>query len=397
MSVTSRARSGPAATVPPRRRPTSARLTGFWQFAPFTPGARIVILGVIGVMFAVEAYLRLVGDLPGGVRGFAMPVTATALVGLTLWHPPTGAIGFALLCIAGIAVDQPGRALSAVVLTSGLIVFACGLKMVAAYLAAALAWVAIVSAWPPGLGQWGTLFHLLALLLSVILGWGIRLVVLRNRELRREVAEGDERLQAELRAERSRIADELHDIIAHEISVVAMHAAVLRRTTDPEVRARSEEVIADAARQALADTRRVLQVIHRAPDAGLAEDTSIRSTLDALAAQLLAYGDDAEVRVDELPPLARSIETALIHAARESVTNVMKHTTGPGRTVRLALTAHHQTVTLTVSNVGQAAQTTTSSGYGLARLRERTELLGGTFTAGYESGSWVTRTTLPQH
>ena len=98
-----------------------------------------------------------------------------------------------------------------------------------------------------------------------------------------------------------------------------------------------------------------------------------------------------------MPALARSIETTLVHAARESVTNIIKHTVGPGRKVRISLAAERDTVTLCVQNVGQSRGPAISSGYGLARLRERAELLGGTFTGGFESGSWVVRMSLPQH
>ncbi|MBO3662965.1 sensor histidine kinase [Microbacterium stercoris] len=376
---------------------SSARPVGFWEFTPFSRDARVTILGITLVLFAIEAALRLADLLPNGARGFAMPLLATALVAVTLWHPPSGAIGLMLLGFGGVAIGQGGRFLSGMVLTAGLIVFACGLKMVAAFLAATLVWVAIVTAWPPGLGDWGTLGHLLALVLSVAVGAAIRGMVRRNRELSREIAAGDERLQAELRAERVRIADELHDIIAHDISVVTMHARVLERTQDPEVRQRSQQAIAHAAGQALADTRRVLQLIHREPDPVTTEPADLRATLERLAEQLRSAGDEVDLAVDAVPALARSIETTLVHAARESVTNVIKHTVGPGRQVRISLAADRDTVTLCVQNAGQAKAPVASSGYGLARLRERAELLGGTFTGGFESGSWVVRMSLPQH
>lgn len=381
---------------PPRRRPGSAQLVGFWQFAPFSSGARTLILAITIIFLCIETYWRLKGDLPNGFRGFAMPVLTFVLIVVLLWHPPSGAIGLAVSGFAGLAIGQGGRYLTAVVVVAGLVVFACGIKMAVAYCGAALAWVAIVTAWPPGLGEWGTIGHLLAFLMSVTLGWSIRRVVQRNRELHRELAAGDERLQAELRAERSRIADELHDIIAHDISVVAMHARVLERTQDPDIRARSQQAIAEAAGQALADTRRVLHLIHRTPENAAAEPADLRGTLEALAQQLRDLGHEVELTVDHGTPLARSIETALVHAAREATTNVLKHAPGAPR-IRISLTSHRDTITLEVANDAVASRDPGAPGYGLARLGERAELLGGRFAGGPEGGLWVARMTLPQH
>ena len=118
--------------------------------------------------------------------------------------------------------------------------------------------------------------------------------------------------------------------------------------------------------------------------------------------QVAAYSLDNpdEIAFGTAASIATSAEvqpSTLVRFAREAATNIVKHAGSP-RTVVFRLTFSRDTVTLRITNTPfrSALPALSSSGFGLARLRERAALLGGSFEAGIEGGLWAVRMTLPQ-
>lgn len=378
----------------------SARIlsfAGFWEYIPLARAARIVLLVVVLAASVLDAELRLTGELAGSWQDFAASVLVTACLLLMLWRPPAASLALIVAGFPAALLGQGGGYVTALTASVGLIVYACSTAFALLHGAAAVAWIIAIAAMPPGLHSGGVITLFVIALVSAAVGRCIRLVVLRNRTLLRELDSRDARLQAELRAERSRIADELHDVIAHDIAIVAMHARVLERSDDPEVRTVSQRAITEASGQALADTRRILHLIHGTTDVTPRDLTDVRASIAGLADELRALGDDVEVSLADGPPLARSIESALGAFAREAATNIVKHA-GTPRQVSFRLSFSRDAVTLRITNTPfrTGAPVLPSSGFGLARLRERAALLGGSFTAGVEDGVWAVRMTLPQ-
>ena len=389
-------------------RVVRSALVGFWQYAAIPLPLRILSLTLAVLLFIPEAIIRVSGQfampignslvMPSGVVGFAMPVLTLLIFAVLLWRPPLGTVLLLAVGVVGLAIGQGGRYLTSLACLTGFVLFACGLRMVGVFVAAGLCWIVIVTLVPPGLGDWGTVMHLLVALVSGAIGWSMRLLSQRHRMVHRELAVQEERLQAELRAERERIADELHDVIAHEISIIAMQARVLERTDDPDERARAQSAISRGAAQALADTRRVLHLIHRTPEAVDPAPPDLSGTIASLAEKLRLLGSTVEVTEMQLPPLARSIETTLVRMANESVTNIVKHSSAP-RAVIITLTAANGMITVVFASRGgpvPAKAKGASSGFGLARLQERAIRLGGTFSARQIGEYWTARMTLPQ-
>ncbi|MEV6300242.1 histidine kinase [Actinoplanes sp. NPDC051861] len=208
---------------------------------------------------------------------------------------------------------------------------------------------------------------------------------LRERATR---AEEEARLRADrLRSlERERIAREMHDALAHRISMVSLHAGALQIRPDltPEEVAKAAATIRDSAHQALEDLREILGVL-RAGTAGdgLRPQPDLRGLGD-----LLKEAQDAGVRVDALnriedATIAPSAARCVYRLVQEGLTNATKH--APGVPVRLLLEKSPQgELHVEVSNPlpGTPAPGVPGAGAGLVGLAERVELLGGRLRSG---------------
>jgi len=202
-------------------------------------------------------------------------------------------------------------------------------------------------------------------------------------------------------AERTRIAQEMHDVLAHRISLVALHAGGLEVRPDvrPEDVARSAALIGSTARAALADLRDVLGLLRTdtsAEGADLAPQPRL-ADLPRLVATSAAAG--IRVRLDwrlsaapaeiEEPPL---IGRTVYRVVQEALTNVHKHARDAATTVVLSGCPGTGLV-VEITNVRPVAADALvpGAGVGLVGLRERVELAGGTFEAGPLAGGWRVR------
>ncbi len=212
--------------------------------------------------------------------------------------------------------------------------------------------------------------------------------------LARRCAQDDERLirhtaQA-LHRERERIADELHNVVAHDLTVVAMHARALELTLSPEEQRRSLRAISSSASEALQGIRRMLHIVHddepTTPAAG-----NITAHLRTLAEKLEALGIPVVLNAPSHPAMSADVAAALRQIANECVTNVLKHAPGtPDVRITLALTP--LTVEFTTWNAtshDDGVPPPHPRGTGLGRIAAQAEQLGGSATAGPEDGGWL--------
>jgi len=196
-------------------------------------------------------------------------------------------------------------------------------------------------------------------------------------------------------AERARIAGELHDIVAHHLSVIVLQAAGARASGKPAEA--TLEKIENSARQALSETRRLLGVL-RDPDeaAGLAPQPGI-GDLDALAASVRTAGLPVHLVIDgETAALPAAMDVSVYRIVQESLTNVLKHA-GPARAdVRIECGADSVTVEVTDNGTAAAGSRVPGGGHGLAGMRERAAVFGGELTAGPRpGGGFAVRARLP--
>lgn len=189
--------------------------------------------------------------------------------------------------------------------------------------------------------------------------------------------------------ERVRIARELHDIVAHHMSVISLQAGVAQYVLDTDLPTARKAIatVGDTSREALGEMRRLLDVLRvdhdddgRQPQPGLA-------TLDELAQRSRSAGLPVDVVVTgEARELAPGPDLCAYRVAQEALTNVLKHA-GPA-SARIDLDYGAQTLTLKVTDTGTAAsaQPVSPTSHGIRGMRERAALYGGVLTAGPLAG-----------
>ncbi|MEH1129605.1 sensor histidine kinase [Micromonospora sp. CPCC 206061] len=205
-----------------------------------------------------------------------------------------------------------------------------------------------------------------------LLGWLVR----ERRAYAAQAAE--EFAQRAVTDERLRIAREMHDIVAHSMSLIAVKAAVGNHVAEasPAQAREALAVIEATSRGALVEMRRALGVLRQdaeyAPAPGLAE-------LKALAERAAAGGVDVELDVDKRAELPEAVGLSVFRIVQEALTNVVKHA-APAR-CRVAVTVHSGEVSIEVTDEGGLVQPV-PAGHGLIGIRERVTMYGGEFTAG---------------
>ncbi|KPI10928.1 integral membrane sensor signal transduction histidine kinase [Actinobacteria bacterium OV450] len=202
-------------------------------------------------------------------------------------------------------------------------------------------------------------------------------------------------------AERARMARELHDMVANHLSAIAIHSTAALSIDSPATSREALGVIRENSVQGLAEMRRLIGLLR---DAGAEQEAVATPSLDGLDALLgqarvngAASGLDF-VLLDERPPgepLPAPVELAAYRIVQESLTNALKHAV-PG-TVRVGVARADGLLTVRVDSPygDRPGPRAPGSGAGLVGMQERTELLGGEFSAGRAGSVWQVRAQLP--
>ncbi|MFE9403634.1 sensor histidine kinase [Streptomyces sp. NPDC006530] len=189
-------------------------------------------------------------------------------------------------------------------------------------------------------------------------------------------------------AERARMARELHDMVANHLSAIAIHSTAALSLDDPATTRQALSVIRENSVDGLAEMRRLIGLLR---DTGGRDEPTAAPTLsglDALVAQARTNGADSGLgftlddRRAGTGPLPAPVELAAYRIVQESLTNALKHAT-PG-TVEVALSRVDGLLAVCVTSPhgDRPGPRAPGSGAGIIGMRERTELLDGTFTAG---------------
>jgi signal transduction histidine kinase len=224
-----------------------------------------------------------------------------------------------------------------------------------------------------------------------------RVVVDRERRVTLAERERDVAAREAVVEERARIARELHDAVAHHVSVMVVQAGAERRTLDESEEGTREvlETIEQTGRSALTEMRRLLGMLRDEtadplhPQPGLAD-------LPTLVAQLRDAGLPVNLEIEGEPrPLPVGIELSGHRIVQEALTNVVKHAPGAAATVRVRYGQDELELEITDLG-GRAGDGSLSGGHGLVGMRERVALYGGRFSAGpNDPGGFTVRATLP--
>ncbi|MEU6000918.1 MULTISPECIES: sensor histidine kinase [unclassified Streptomyces] len=233
--------------------------------------------------------------------------------------------------------------------------------------------------------------------------WRFGNVARRSAELARQLKrEQDERARREVAEERGRIARELHDVVAHHMSVISVQAGLAKFvfTSDPSTAHAALSTISGTSGEALEELRRMLRVLRAGEDGDGAPEAPMPglARLGEMVERVRAGGVAVELRVEGTPrQLAPGVELCAYRVVQEALTNVLKHARGAGAVVELRYQPHHVTVSVTDDGEGVITdRVATGSGHGLIGMRERAKLYGGTISIGPRSeGGFAVRLTLP--
>jgi signal transduction histidine kinase len=300
--------------------------------------------------------------------------------------------GPALIALFNVAIRAPRRGILVVV----------GLALVS---------TAVLPLLYPGNELYSTQIVLGVLITGVVVGWGLFVRV--QRELVLSLRERAARLESEQRlrveqareAERLRIAREMHDVLAHRVSLLSLHAGALEfhRDASAEEVAEAAAVIRASAHAALEELRDVIGVLREGTPAAAPEPPQpTLAEIPALVEESRAAGMRLRTHIDV--PADAALPAALGRAAyriiQEGLTNAHKH--APGAAVEVTITAHPGTdlvvevVSRRAVGVAAGAPAIPGAGTGLVGLAERVTLAGGELEHGPDgAGDFVLRATFP--
>jgi signal transduction histidine kinase len=198
--------------------------------------------------------------------------------------------------------------------------------------------------------------------------------------------------------ERARIARELHDVVAHTISVVAIQADAAEAALDADpARARAPlQTIRRSAAEALTEMRRLLAVLRADEPPGELAPSPGLDRLPALIDRARAAGVDVALEVTGAArPIPASLDLSAYRIVQEALTNVGKH--ADGAPASIALDWGQDALAIEIRNPGTNLERadTNGSGHGLIGMRERVRMLGGEFNAGPAGGGFVVSALLP--
>jgi signal transduction histidine kinase len=312
------------------------------------PARRRYPRAVLAVVLVGEAVLIGLG-IRGTAHlaaGFAMYSLATTLS--SRQSSPVVAAAVAILLVAG-APAWDGQTLETIVFASG----------------------SILVGWLAGENVWARREHALAL-------------AQRAAEREREQARGT------AIEERARIARELHDVVAHAMSVIAVRAGAARlvRDQEPAQAAEALDIIETISRRSLVELRRIVGALRQADEHGTADlgPAPGLDDLPALVSQVAAAGVEVDVRIEgesrQLPPME---DLSAYRIAQEALTNVVRHSGAPSATLWVRYRPGALEIEcLDAGGPGPRRPSVelANGGHGLVGMRERVALFGGELSAG---------------
>ncbi|MFE0328279.1 sensor histidine kinase [Streptomyces sp. NPDC058960] len=386
----------------------------------------IVWLAAFGVLVGAVPQLQESGHVALGYA-YLIGLGQSGAVVLALWRPipawwlSTGATALGAVALHGplIAGEAHGFTwpwTSAGIIAQLFVLLLLALRVRTRVAAEALVLTMLVTYVLQGL--WGAANYQSTGVLTVALSAAVVVlgVALRGRrEARAELVQqttltAEERARRTLLEERNRIARELHDVVAHHMSVISIQAQVAPHLVEnPSAELRENlDGIRKNALEALTELRRVLGVLRSENPAdpygigsgtGAAPDSPqpTLDRLDALVENTRAAGMEVRTEINgEVRPLSPGVELSAYRIVQEALSNALRH--APGSTVRVELTYFPLGLQLHITNSRptRPAPPSPGAGHGLLGMRERAVMLGGTlFATGRAGGGFAVACFLP--
>jgi signal transduction histidine kinase len=230
--------------------------------------------------------------------------------------------------------------------------------------------------------------------LVLVTGWALGFAA---RERRRHTEdEAVRRTEQAVAEERLRIARELHDIVAHSMSLIAVKAGIGNHVAEerPAEAREALRVIEAASRGSLAEMRQLLGVLRSEVDSPVLAPAPGPAGIPELVERARTAGVTVSLSLDDTGELSEGIGLSVYRIVQEALTNVVRHAAPARCAITVAVT--EETVRVEVTNTGPRV-TRGPGGHGLIGMRERVAVYGGTFDAGPQpGGGWRVEAVLPR-
>ncbi|GEC76986.1 two-component sensor histidine kinase [Microbacterium maritypicum] len=352
---------------------------------------RIVVLVIVTITVATD----LIGFFTTpGVNPVALlvSVASTAAFVLYLWKPLIATCALGVVFASSFLTGSELQVLAAAAVAAGFVMRLGWTSLILSYTGVFLVAAAIVANGDADSGVNVALYLIFATVAGAV-GFALRLAFARGSRLERELEERAEQERQAVLAERRWIAGELHDSIAHHLTVVALHVQMLE---DPETSNDSQEAIRVAARKAMTDLRFVIELADDGPQSSSVQTGDLAAAIDEAQGEFESAGHsvarEGDPRDERIP---RAVEIVLARIVRESATNILKYA-GPGE-VQIDLAVDDEVAHLTLRSPLPTTprRELSSSRTGLGRMAERVMGASGEFSADEIDGFWVVSARLP--
>jgi signal transduction histidine kinase len=357
--------------------------------------AAVLVLGQLEAWWGVGASHRQ-GPVP--VQAALYAVTAALLV-LRRLHPLGVVVAMTVIYVVEFAAfgspEGNGVALAPMVAIYSVGRYVDGRRSVLGLLLGVVLWAGW-AAFDPLTHTWSERLGSVVWAAPWVIAWLVGVLVRTSRAAR------EQRASRAVAEERNRIARELHDVVGHSISVMTVQAAAVRRRLQPDqvVEREALETVESVGREALAEMRRMVGVLRQSGDGPDREPPPGLAQLDPIVEKFRAAGLAVQVtRTGTARDLTPGLDLTAYRIVQEGLTNTLRHAHQPsGAEVEIAYGP--DLLQITVSDDGRASVPVPSaahaSGNGLAGMRERVAVYGGTLEAGPRpGGGFVLAATLP--
>lgn len=344
--------------------------------------AILIVLDIVGIFTTPDLDIRV----------SLLSIATTSVFALFLWSPVLATALLGVVFAVSLFIGSESSVIVAAAIAASLVMRLGWTALILSYAAGFLLAAATVGLANPERSVSIGIYLIMATVAGAV-GFALRAAFARGRKLEHELEEQAEREREAVLAERRWIAGELHDSIAHHLTVVALHVQML---DDPSVSTSSQDAIRVAARKAMADLRFVIELADDGPRASGMPTGDLDTAIDEARAEIAAAGHPVTVQGDPRDErIPRVAEIVFARIVRESATNILKHA-GPGEIViDLAVADESAALTITSPLPSTPRRDLPSSGTGLNRMAERVIGASGEFTAGAVEDAWQVAARLP--
>ncbi|WP_318391089.1 histidine kinase [Microbacterium maritypicum] len=320
------------------------------------------------------------------------------------WHPMTAAFIVMLISSVGVVFTESGGDLLELAIALSLVAVTCAPWVIVAHVVLLGLLTTFIAVDTSTLATGGVFGIVGIAAIAFLVGVAFRLVAARETVLVAERARVAQNLAAIAREDQEQIADELHDGIAHDLTLILFHARALPRQPDQAAREVSLTTIEESAEQALHSIHSLLSLMRDTATEGPETrssryDGSAVEAVNSLGDLLRDAGVQTKIAVPSAPlEVAPAAEQVLIETAIEAVMNIIKHSP-KSKTASIEIHDGNDRVELIVENAGSSSASSANpapGGRGLRRARQRLEQIDGQLESGPTSAGWMLRASVPR-